>query len=130
MITPQEEFMRLVRDTAQNNSGIDVKISLKELDPKGGIYAELGSGFVNVQYYDKSAVRIMPVLFLCRNERQMNCVNQLSAICNYLQSLKQYPQGDAVSWLNAVTAKEPNKIGRDEDGMYNYSCIVNCTVYF
>lgn len=130
MMTPQEEFMRLVRDTAQNNSGIDVEISLKELNPEGGIYAELGSGFMNGQYYDKSAVRTMPVLFLCRNKKQMNCMNQLSAICNYLQSIKDYPQGDTVSWLNAVTAKEPNKIGRDEDGMYNYSCIVNCTVYF
>lgn len=127
---PQEEFMILVRDTVQENCSLDSKISLKELEPKGGLYAELGSGFMSGQFYDKSAVRTMPVLFLCRDASQKKCVEQLGSICNYLQTLKKYPQGQTMSWLNAVTAKEPSKIGRDEDGMYNYSCIVNCTVFF
>ena len=129
-MTPQQEFLQLIHDTAEQNCNLDTPISLKELPAGGGLYAELGSGFVNQQYYDKSAVRTMPVLFLCRCIDQRRCLEQLGEICNYLQALKKYPQGQTVAWLNAVTAKEPSKIGRDENGMYHYSCIVNCQIYF
>lgn len=33
------------------------------------------------------------------------------------------------AWLNTEIAKEPSKIGRDEDGVYHYSCILNCKIY-
>ncbi len=129
-MTPQTELLKLVCETAEKNCSLDHKISPIELDPKGGIYAEIGEGFGDSQYYDKSAVRTMPVLILIRGKSQERCLDQLSNICNYLQSLKQYPQGKLVGWLNATTVKEPNKIGRDEDGKYNCSCIINCLVYF
>lgn len=130
-MTPQSEFLELVCKTAEENCNLDTKISPKELPPEGGLYAELGEGFGEGQYYGKGASeRTMPVLFLCRSTRQDRCIDQLSEICNYLQSLKEYPNGELVSWLNAVTVKEPNKIGRDEDGKYYYSAILNCQVYF
>lgn len=129
-MTPQSEFLKLICETAETNCNLDTKISPKELPPEGGLYAELGQGFGDGQYYDKSAVRTMPVLFLCRNVSQERCIDQLSDICNCLQRLKKYPQGEAVAWLSAVTAKEPSKIGRDEDGKYYYSCIINCQIYF
>lgn len=130
-MTPQEVFLQLICETAEKNCNLGTKISPKELSPKGGLYAELGEGFGEGGYYDKGAhVRTMPVLFLCRYAEQKKCISQLSEICNYLVSLKQYPQGENVAWLNAEIAKEPNKIGRDEDGMCHYSCIINCKVYY
>ncbi len=130
-MTPQSELLKLVCETVESNCDLDTKISPTELPPEGGLYAELGEGFGDGQCYDKGAsVRTFPVLFLCRNVSQERCIDQLSNICNYLQSLKEYPKGQLLSWLNAVTTKEPNKIGRDEDGKYYYSAIVNCRVYF
>ena len=130
-MTPQSEFLRLICETAEKNCNLDTKISPNELPPEGGLYAELGQGFGDGQYYGKGAsVRTLPVLFLCRNVSQERCIDQLSEICNYLQSLKEYPNGQMISWLNAETAKEPNKIGRDEDGKYYYSAIISCQVYF
>lgn len=130
-MTPQSEFLDLVCATAEKNCSLDAKISVKELHPDGGLYAELGEGFGDGQYYSKNAAeRIVPVLFLCRNVSQERCLDQLADICNYISNLKEYPNGKLVSWLNAVTAKEPNKVGRDEDGKYYYSAIVNCQVCF
>lgn len=127
---PQTEFLDLVCETVEGNCSLLAEISLKELSANGGLYAELGEGFGDAQYYDKSAVRIMPVLFLCRDADQQKGLDQLCEIANYLQKLKKYPQGKYVSWLDAKVVREPNKIGRDEDGMYNFSCIINCQIYF
>lgn len=130
-MTPQVEFLDLITKTAEENCNLDSEISLKELPAEGGLYAELGQGFGDGPNYDKgAALRTMPVLFLCRNVDQERCLEQLCSICNYLQTLKRYPQGENVAWLNAVTAKEPSKIGRDEDGKYYASCIINCQIYF
>lgn len=129
-MTPLIEFMNLLCKTAEENCGLDSEISLEELNPAGGLYAELGEGFGTGQYYDKSAVITMPVLFLCRNADQERGMEQLCSICNYLRKLKKYPQGESVAWLDTKIVKEPNKIGRDEDGVYNLSCILNCEIYF
>lgn len=130
-MSPQSEFLDLICTTAEKNCSLDTKISITELSPDGGIYAELGEGFGDGPYYSKGASeKTLPVLFLCRNARQERCLDQLSDICNYLSGLKEYPNGQSVAWLNSVTAKEPSKIGRDEDGKYYYSAIVNCLVYF
>ncbi len=125
-MTPQSE---LLVKTAMEHCELDSGISLEELPAEGGLYAELGEGFVQTQYYDKTEVKIVPVLFLCRNADQRRCLEQLSAICNYFQRLQKYPRGESFSWLDAEVAKEPSKIGRDGDGMYHYSCILNCKIY-
>lgn len=127
---PQIEFMEVFAKTAEDNCDLDSDISLKELSNRNSLYAELGSGFTDTTYYDKSTVRIFPVLVMCRHADQSRCLEQLSDICNYLQHLKDYPKGETFAWLDTVIAKEPSKIGRDEDGVYHYSCILNCTVYF
>lgn len=130
-MSPQSEFLDLICTAAEKNCNLDTKISTKELPPDGGLYAELGQGFGDGQYYGKGAsVKTLPVLFLCRNVSQERCIDQLSEICNYLQGIKEYPKGQTVSWLNAVTTKEPSRIGRDEDEKYYYSAIISCQVYF
>lgn len=129
-MTPLTEFLDLLVETVEKDCSLDEKISLKELDKHGGIYAELGSGFTETTYFDKTQVKTMPVLFLCRGKNQKRCMEQLETICNYLQRLTSYPQGETFSWLDAEVSKEPNKIGRDEDGMYHYSCIVNCKIHY
>lgn len=129
-MTPQIEFLELLTKTAESNCRLDGKISLNELSAGNSLYAELSEGFTETTYYNKSTVKTVPVLFLCRNVSQQRCIEQLSDICNYFQRLKQYPQGKSFAWLNTVIAKEPSKIGRDEDGTWHYSCILNNKIYY
>lgn len=129
-MTPQTEFVQVFADTVENNCNLDSKISLKELSKQNSLYAELGEGFTESVYYDKSAVRVFPVLVLARNKNQEYALEQLCEICNYLQRMRKYPNGITFSWLDAEIAKEPSKIGRDEDGVYHYSCILNCKIFF
>lgn len=129
-MTPGIEFLELLTRTAEENCNLDSQISLDELSAGNSLYAELGEGFTETTYYNKSTVKTIPVLFLCRNVSQTRCIEQLSEICNYFQWLKQYPQGEGFSWLNTEIAKEPSKIGRDEDGTWHYSCILNNKIYY
>ncbi len=127
-MAPQTEFFDVLLDTVEQ--ACCLKVSIKELKAEGGIYAELGEGFTDTTYYNKRTIKIIPVLFMCRHESQKQCMDWLGGICNYLQRLKVYPQGTLFSWLDTEIAKEPNKIGRDEDGVYHYSCILNCKIYY
>ena len=129
-MTPQSEFLQLLVETAEKSCELGCEISLLELPKEGGIYAELGQGVLVGQYYDRRAVRTWPVLFLCRNADQQRCLDQLGAICNYFQSLKEYPQGKQFQWLNTTIAKDVGRIGRDEDGAWHYSCVLNSEIYF
>lgn len=127
---PQDEFLNILCETVEEHCSLDHEISLKELNAAGGLYAEFGEGFAESKYYNKSTVKIMPVLFLCSDKDQERCIEQLSDICKYLQMLKSYPNGETFRWMDADVAKEPNKIGRDEGGVYHYSCIINCMLYY
>ena len=129
-MTPQTELLELIAKTAEENCELDTEISLKELPAAGGLYAELGDGFLDIAYYDKSTVKVIPVLFLCRHKDQKRGLEELAVISSYFQGLKKYPQGETFAWLDTEIAKEPNKIGRDEDGVYHFSCILNCKIYY
>lgn len=129
-MTPQTELLELIAKTAEENCELDTEISLKELPAAGGLYAELGDGFLDTAYYDKSTVKVIPVLFLCRHRDQKRGLEELAVISSYFQGLKKYPQGETFAWLDTEIAKEPNKIGRDEDGVYHFSCILNCKIYY
>ncbi len=129
-MTTQIEFLECLANAAEDNCRLDSKISLNELSASNSLYAEVGDGFTETTYYDKSTVKTVPVLFLCRNKKQERCLEQLSDICDYFQQLKRYPQGKSFSWLDAAIAKEPSRIGRDEDGVYHYSCIINCKLFY
>lgn len=129
-MTPQTEFLELLCKTIEDNVSLMHSISLKELKAEGGIYAELGEGFADSQYFDKSTILTMPVLFMCRDGDQKKGLEQLIKICNYLQRRKEYPNGSSFGWIDAAIAKQPGKIGRDEDGVYHFSCIINCRIYF
>lgn len=129
-MTPQTDFLELLCKTIEDNVSLMYSISLKELKTEGGIYAELGEGFADSQYFDKSTILTMPVLFMCRDSNQKQGLEQLIKICNYLQRLKEYPCGNSFGWIDAAIAKQPSKIGRDEDGVYHFSCIINCRIYF
>lgn len=129
-MTPQTELLELIAKTAEENCELDTEISLKELPAAGGLYAELGDGFIDTAYYDKSTVKVIPVLFLCRHRDQKRGLEELAVISSYFQRLKKYPQGETFAWLDTEIAKEPNKIGRDEDGVYHFSCILNCKIYY
>lgn len=123
------ELLEVITATVEGHCKLDTGITLEELPAEGGIYAELGDGFEESTSYNKQEVKVIPVLFLCRHPDQKRCLEQLCEISRYLQGLKQYPQGKNFAWLNTEIAKEPSKIGRDEDGVYHYSCILNCKIY-
>ena len=129
-MTPQTELLELIAKTAEENCERDTEGSLKELPAAGGLYAGLGDGFLDTAYYDKSTVKVIPVLFLCRHRDQKRGLEELAVISSYFQRLKKYPQGETFAWLDTEIAKEPNKIGRDEDGVYHFSCILNCKIYY
>ena len=129
-MTPQTELMDLFADMVEKNCDLGTKISLKELPKDGGIYAELGDGFTDTTYYNKREIKTVPVLVMCRHRSQQQCLEWLHSICYYMQRLKKYPQGELFSWLDTAVAKEPSKIGRDEDGVYHYSCVLNCKIYY
>lgn len=129
-MTPLIEFMETLKRTAEENCCLGSEISLDELPAGGGIYAEPGEGSTADTTYNKAEIKTIPVLFLCRNESQQKCLEQLESICNYFQKLKKHPNGEYFSWLNTEIAKYPSKIGRDEDGTYHYSCILRCLLYF
>lgn len=80
-MTPQTEFLNILCDTVEKECDLSHKISLRELSEKNGLYAELGEGFSDTQYYDKSSVRTMPVLFYAviptKNEEWKNFVKSV-----------------------------------------------------
>ena len=125
---PQVELMDLVRRAVKEKC--DIEVCLDGTPKHGGVSAELGAGYAEELYYSKKAIRIIPVLFLSKGKDQAECLNQLCRICNCLQPMKQYPQAEACAWLDAVTATEPNLVGRQEDGQWIYSAIMNMKIYF
>lgn len=129
-MTPIEEFLQLIVEEAEKKCDLDSDISLEELKAGNSLYAEFNDGFTDTVYYDKSTVKTIPVLFLCRNKDQKRCLEQLEAICRLFQRMKRYPVGSTFYWMDTTIAKEPAKIGRDEDGMYHYSCILNNKIYY
>ncbi len=124
------DFLDLFIDLIEANCNLETEISADELRAEGGIYAETGEGFAESEYYDKREAINIPVLIMCRHADQKICDKWLNDICTYLERLKSYPDGNNFAWINAKATKKPNKIGRDEDGVYHYSCIVTCLVYY
>lgn len=125
---PQVELLNLIVKTVKEECEIDVSLDGTPFD--GGVSAELAPGYNDTLYYSKQAIKVIPVLFLSKDRNQSTCLNALCKICNHLQVLKKYPQAEGFVWLDAVTGTEPNKIGRQEDGNYLYSAIVNAKIYF
>ena len=115
-MSTETEFLELIAETAEKECELSATISLKELRPGNSIYAEIGNGSIETT-------------FLCRDRDQQKCIDQLSRICNYFQRLTKYPHGQSFVWLDSTISKVPSKIGRDEDGMYHGSCILNNKIY-
>ncbi len=128
MDEPQVELLELVIGEIEKGCGLSVLLG--ELPPDGGLYAEWSAGYIEGLYYNKTAIRIMPLLILCKDADQKQCLNNLNRICNYLHYLKKYPEGKCVAWVDATTATEASKVSRQEDGQYIYSCVVNITCVF
>ncbi len=124
------EFINLFTSTAEANCNRESEISLDELKHDNSLYAELGFGFIESDYYDRCAVHVVPVLVLARNMDQSKCLEQLESICNYYAKLKSYPNGASFSWITTEVTKQPGRIGQDADGMHHYSCILNNKLYY
>ncbi len=123
------ELLELAAETVEKNCYLSDQVRLDELPEAGGLYVEIGSGYNETVYYDRSAVKLIPIVFMAKHVRQQDCMDELTTICEYLQSLKVYPKAETFVWLDAGVATWPIKVGRNEDGQYIYSCIVNCRIF-
>lgn len=123
------ELLEVFCDTAEKNCSLKYPISLKELEAEGGIYAEAGEGMAESKTYTKAATVQIPILILIRDTNQQTCISNLETLCNYFSKLKTYPKAKKFKWLDSDIGKYVSKIGRDADGTYHYSCIINCKIY-
>lgn len=127
---PQVEMINKVIDTLETNLSLSDIIRIDGLLADGGISCEISPGYNKDIYLNKKANKVIPLLFLCKGKNQIAVLNTLCMICNYLQGLKQYPNGTTFEWLNAEITSEPSKVGQQEDGQYIYSCVVDILIYF
>ena len=127
---PLTEFLELVISTVEQNCNLDAEISLEGLSIEGGLYVEYGEESICKTYYDKTTEKEIPVIFMCRHSNYKKGLEQLCSICNYLQRLKQYPQGETFTWLDTTIAKEPRKTSREESGMFNFAATLNCRIHY
>lgn len=124
-----QELMETFCTVAEANCKLDYNISLKELKAEGGIYAEAGKGFTETKTYGKNVTVKIPILILMRESNQTKCISNLEAICSYFERLKKYPTANSFKLLDAEVTESVNKIARDADGTYHYSCIITCLLY-
>lgn len=122
-------ILNLIVDTLEGMGVLGGKISLEELPADGGLYAELGPGYNDALYYNKSSIRMIPVIFQSKSIDQAWCARQLDLIGDILQRLREYPQAEGCLWLDAVIASGPSKVGRQEDGQYIYTVTINTKFY-
>jgi len=127
---PQVEMMNVVLDTVESNIELFDMIRINGLPAGGGISCEISPGYNKDIYLNKQSSKVIPLLFLCKNMNQITALNTLCMIGNYLQGLKEYPNGTSFEWMNAAVSSEPSKVGQQEDGQYIYSCVVDITIYF
>ncbi len=128
---PQTELLMNIRDEIERELK-DIRIALSELSDDGRIYMELGDGRVEKEYFRGPSVGVYPVLFLIKRpaEKEPDCVEALSGICNYYKKKWKSPSGGSYQARGAVIASEPNKAGRQEDGNVLYSCIINFKISY
>lgn len=127
---PQVEMINKVLDTIEGNLTLFDTVHIDGLPKNRGISCEIAPGYNKDIYLNKQASKIIPLLFLCKNNNQITALDTLFKIGNYLQRLKVYPNGMSFEWMNAEVSSEPSLIGKQDDGQYIYSCIVDITIYF
>ncbi|MDF2950785.1 MAG: Bacteriophage minor capsid protein [Anaerocolumna sp.] len=129
-IEPQGEALNIVISTLEDNLSLFSTIRISSLPTDGGISCEISPGYNQDIFLNKKANKVIPLLFLCKNSNQIAVYDTLCKIGNYLQGLKEYPNGATFEWLNAEVSSEPSLVGKQENGQYIYSCIVDITIYF
>lgn len=127
---PLTELLDLIISTVQQNCDLDGEISLEEIPTDGGLYVEFGEESICKTYYDKTTEKEISVIFMCRHSNYKKGLEQICSICNYLQRLKEYPQGKTFAWLDTTIAKEPRKTGREENGQFSFSCTFVCRIHY
>jgi hypothetical protein len=127
---PQVEMIDKVIDTLEDNLTLFSDIKIDGLPVDGGISCEISPGYNKDIYLNKQSSKIIPLLFLCKSSDQMTALNTLCMIGNYLQGLKEYPNGNTFDWLTAEVSSEPSLVEKQDDGQYIYSCVVDITIYF
>ncbi len=127
-MNPQTELIELAAAMAEENCGIE-KIYLYGLSGEEGMYVEPGQGYTETVYYDKSAVRILPLRFFRKGTDRELCMEELSAVCNYLEGLSIYPEAQSFTWLDAIVSAQPRRDETKEEELI-YFCTIDCRVFY
>ncbi len=120
---PQRELPLKVKEYIQTK--LNIGINLDELANDGQVYAELGAGYTEKKYTRGPGIYVHPILFITKGKNEEACIERLAKICNHFKATRNVPSGGCYSGRGLQVAAEPNKIGRQEDGMVLYSCIIN-----
>lgn len=120
---PQTDLILQVKEQIQDK--LDIGINLRELSNDGQVYAELGAGYTEKKYTRGPGIYVHPILFMAKSMDEPDCIERLSRICNYFKTNQKVPASDSYQGRGLQIAAEPNKVGRQEDGMVLYSCIIN-----
>lgn len=126
---PQIEFINKVIAQVKTLSLTNFK-GLAEIPTTGGINMEIVAGYNENIFLNKQSDKIIPILFQSKKLSQQEAMNDLYTIGNYLQGLKEYPNGTQFIYNNAEISTEPIFIEKDTNGYYLYSCVIDFKIYF
>ena len=125
---PQTELILQIKEQVQGK--LNIGINLRELANDGQVYAELGAGYTEKKYTRGPGIYVHPVLFMAKSTDESGCIEILSRICNYFKTSRKVPTGSIYQGRGLQVVAEPNKVGRQEDGMVLYSCIINFKISY
>ena len=129
IMQPQIEFSNIVKSQIAS-LGLTGWNGLAAIPTSGGIGMELLAGYNSDIFLNKQADKIIPILFQSKKKTQQEAMSDLYVIGNYLQGLKEYPNGTTFIYNNAEVSTEPVFIEKDTNGYYLYSCVIDFKIYF
>lgn len=125
---PQSEILQTVISTLTANTSIK-SIKINALPVNGGVCVEITSGGIKEEYFSRKTERNITLLFTSKNLMQNEAYDNLCEIANYLQSLKDYPNGTMFEWIR-TEINEPTLVTKQADGYYIYGCVIDIIAYF
>ncbi len=126
-MTPNEELLRKIIETIDEELPSLPPITVGQLQPEGGIVMQMVGGYNQDAYLNRGFLEVMPLLFLSKSQDQTEAFNWLFKICSTLEGLPEYPSTDTYEWINAICTTSPTYVSREETGkrMFIYSCVID-----
>lgn len=117
-------FMDLIVSELETNLSLLYNINIGKLSKVGGLSIELVPSPPTTTFLNKSIEDEKLILFLCKDKNQLNCLNELDKIRDYLIKKKKYPSSMEFEWVNSYVSTDIEYVDNTEDGNYIYSMII------